>query len=476
MAFLRPSRSIRVVGYMSKYAVGRTLYCGTFSVRRLLKIWRPLLSGGLARQVLTLSSATALAQMLALVTTPLITRLYSPEAFGHLAVFCAIVALILPLISLRYEWALLLPSDEGHAIDVLSLCFALVALFSVPLTAAALIAAPILADWNVPLSRSEIYLLPAATIIVGLYTVMTNWLIRRKSFPVLARTRFSAITATLIWQIILGFSFEGSACLILAYILGYLFAVLYAMYHCRPMIRRLTRDLSLLRMRRVARQHRAFAIISAPSQVANVLGQALANATVPLLYGPYVGGQFMLAQRVITQPFILLGEAVAQVFRGNAPDLMQSDPQRLWALFWKLNCALLIVISPALSLSIFGPQLFTLVFGPAWHDAGSYAGIIIFAEVFAFVAGSTCVLLPLVPLNRHQGAWEIGRLAVVGAALMAAWLLSWSPLACLAALAAAGGASYVALFILNVLAIRRRARARAQETNIPRLVEGTALP
>lgn len=444
---------------------------GLLSTRSL---WEQTLRGGLARQVLTLSSATALAQVLALVVMPITTRLYSPEAFGHLAFFCAVLALILPLASLRYEWALLVPSDERHAIDVLSLCFVLVALFPVPVTIAALIAERFLADWNLPLSRSELYLLPVAVATIGLHTVMTHWFIRCKSFQMVARTRFSAITATLVWQVILGVYFGNSTSLILAYIMGYLFAVVYALYQCGPIIRHLAHELSLRRMRDVARQHRAFAIVSAPSQVANVLGLALPNATLPLLYGPYVGGQFMLAERVIAQPFILLGEAIAQVFRGHAPQLIQSDPHRFWAIFWKVNCALLIVISPALLLCIFGPQLFTFVFGSAWRDAGSYAGIIIVAEVFGFVAGSTCVLLPLVSLNHHQGVWEIGRLAAVGGALIAAWLFSWPPLVCLAVLAAVRGVTYVALFILNALAIR--GRTRGQGRDIPKVVESSALP
>jgi O-antigen/teichoic acid export membrane protein len=437
-------------------------------------LWKQTLRGPVARQVLTLSSASALAQVLALIAMPITTRLYSPEAFGHLAFFCAVLALILPLASLRYEWALLIQSDERNGIDVLSLCFVLVALFMVPVTIAALIAECFLADWNVPLSRSELYLLPVAVAAIGLHAVMTNWFIRCKSFHMLARTRLSAITGTLIWQIILGVSFGSSTCLILAYIMGYSFAVLYALYQCRSIIRHLTRELSLRRMRDVAHQHRAFAIVSAPSQVANVLGLALPNATLPLLYGPYVGGQFMLAERVISQPFILLGDAIAQVFRGHAPHLIQSDPHRFWAIFWKVNCALLIVISPALLLCMFGPQLFAFVFGSAWRDAGSYAGIIIFAEVFGFVAGSTCVLLPLISLNHHQAAWEIGRLAIVAGALIAAWLFSWPPLACLAVLAAVRGVTYVALVVLNALAISGRTRGQGRE--IPKVVESSALP
>ena len=57
--------------------------------------------------------------------TPILTRLYTPEDFGLLAVFVALTAILGSISSGRYELAIMLPENDEDSINIAALCFLL---------------------------------------------------------------------------------------------------------------------------------------------------------------------------------------------------------------------------------------------------------------------------------------------------------------------------------------------------------------
>jgi len=72
-----------------------------------------------ARGVSVLVGGTAGAQVLTVLAAPLLTRLYSPEDFGLLAVSASLLALIGVISSLRYELAIPLPEANVAALSLI---------------------------------------------------------------------------------------------------------------------------------------------------------------------------------------------------------------------------------------------------------------------------------------------------------------------------------------------------------------------
>ncbi|MDE7338633.1 MAG: hypothetical protein K2M92_05010, partial [Bacteroidales bacterium] len=74
-----------------------------------------------------LVSANAVAQALALLFYPLLTRLYSPDDFGVLNLFLSIGGVLLLVANADYHYALLLPKSEKKAVSVFQADFLWVA-------------------------------------------------------------------------------------------------------------------------------------------------------------------------------------------------------------------------------------------------------------------------------------------------------------------------------------------------------------
>src|SRR5690606_12731715 len=80
--------------------------------------------------MITLALGSGGARLIGLAAIPLLSRLYSPEDFGLLAVFSSMVLILAPLVSLRYVLALPLPRRDGTALNLLALSMACIFLGS----------------------------------------------------------------------------------------------------------------------------------------------------------------------------------------------------------------------------------------------------------------------------------------------------------------------------------------------------------
>ena len=62
-----------------------------------------------ASDVLTLAGGTTFAQILTILSVPILTRLYGPEDFGVWALYISITSIITVIACMRYEYSIMLP-------------------------------------------------------------------------------------------------------------------------------------------------------------------------------------------------------------------------------------------------------------------------------------------------------------------------------------------------------------------------------
>jgi lipopolysaccharide exporter len=155
---------------------------------------------------------------------------------------------------------------------------------------------------------------------------------------------------------------------------------------------------------------------------------------------------------------------------GNAARLVVEEPGQLWPLFVRLNACLLTLMVPGLALTWGGAEIFTFIFGPAWGQAGHFAGVMIVASLLGLAAQGT-TSLHTYRLNHWMCAWEALQLVLVVVALGTAIQMSWSALGCIIAITVSFAVSNVILLVLNGAAVWRLshhadtgiAHARARE-------------
>jgi hypothetical protein len=85
-------------------------------------------STAFASDVLKIVSGTTIAQIIVMLSSPILTRLYGPEAFGILGIFSSITTIIGVVACMSLNYAILLPKEDEEAVNLLGMSFIIVAI------------------------------------------------------------------------------------------------------------------------------------------------------------------------------------------------------------------------------------------------------------------------------------------------------------------------------------------------------------
>ena len=333
------------------------------------------------RGVSVLVGGTAGAQILLLLAAPLLTRLYTPEDFGLLAVYASLLAIIGVVASLRYELAIPLPEDDNESANLVVLCLILVVVISILTGVAMLIWGDSLAErLGVPALANCLWFLPLGVLLTGFYTVFNYWGIRTKRFGDIATTKLNQALATLAIQLT-GFNLGGIA-LLMGQVAGQTAGTLTL---AMPALKNTAfKQISLAKMKFGLLRYKEFPLYSTWSGLINTAGHQLPPLIFAAFFSAGAAGLYALANRLLAMPANLIGGALAQVFLSHGVDSHREG--NLGLIYAKLqNTLIQIGLPPTMLIVLVSPELFVVVFGQAWRDAGVFAQWLAVGAFFGFV-------------------------------------------------------------------------------------------
>ncbi len=412
-----------------------------------------LRKGGFLKHAGKLVGATFISQVVLILASLILTRLYTPEDFGILAIFTSLVAQTIVCASFRYEWAIPLPEDEQVATDLLLLCLILTGGIAPLIAIGVILAGHPIAIWlNAPVLEPFLWLLPIVVLFGGWYQSLNYWSLRQKAFGLLAQTKIAQTFWTLGSQISIGFVSPGP----LGLLVGAVFNQVagsgsQALFFWRNYQSKIL-DFSVLRLIRISRQYSKFAALALGASIVEATSAAAPAVMIAIFYDPQAAGLFALAQRVTSIPANLVGKSMSQVFLAHASELIRDDPQELKRLFNRTGI-FLFTISLVLSLGLlFSPWIFSLAFGEKWRSAGIMAQYTIPMFVGSMTIGSLTILEWLDKQNWMIG-WHSIRLILLCLGFWFAHISHYSSTTAVAIFSTITTLTYGILLILNIYAI-----------------------
>lgn len=329
-------------------------------------------SGGFVGSIVTLSLGTAAGQAIIIAGSPILLRLYTPDEFGAFSVYLAVISIGAIVVTLRYEAAIPLPESEGEALDVLALAvLATVSISALVGLVAWLIAANVVVVTVPTTMRAMLWLLPLGLLLVGLQQTFTLWATRLTAFGTSARSSIAAGGAGTASQIALGVPATGVIGLVLGYLFGRLGGIIVLIRTIGSSRRAALRGTSTSRLRAVAARHRRFPLYALWAALLNTASVQAPVLLLAAMFDTTVVGWFSITVRVLQLPSTLVGSAVAQVFYARISREDRSDVAATTRVVYGSLVAL--GAGPMVLLAVGGQQLFALVFGEAWAEAGTYA-------------------------------------------------------------------------------------------------------
>jgi O-antigen/teichoic acid export membrane protein len=398
------------------------------------------------------ASGAAVSQVISMAFSPLITRLYGPDAYGIQGVFMTIAGIMGAIAALTYPIAIVLPKREIEAIGVAKL--------SVYISIAMSLLAAILLfflgrEILLLLSAEEIlpyiYLIPAFMFITAVSAVLGQWLIRKKAFALTAKIK--------VWQTFivssakagLGVMYPTAAVLVVTNVLGGFLGVVLIIFGLRKMHLKIQKDHttsgSALSSWDIAKQYRDFPLLRAPHELLNTISLSLPIIMLAAFYGPASVGYYSIASAVLGMPMALVGNSVMQVFYPRVTDAVHSG-EDVKALIIKatvglaLSGALVFVVA-----IIVGPSLFTFVFGSEWQMAGVYAQWLSILFFFQFINRPAVSSIPALRLQKGLMIYEVFSTGTKIFALYVGYIVFKSEIITIALFSGFGGVAYMSLIL-----------------------------
>ena len=421
--------------------------------------------GHLARAITTLAGGTAFAQGLTVLAAPVLTRLYTPEDFGTLAVFTTFLGVTAAIACLRYDTTIPVADEDALAANLLAVAVSVALLTAA--TAALVIAIlgreDLAHQVNTPALAPMLWLLPPGLLLIGVYNGLSFWAVRKRSFVDIARTKIAQSFSQAGIQIVLGLFALAPIGLVLGQISGQSAGISTFARRFWRQDRDALRMIAVRRMLRAAHRYRRFPLLGSPAAILNNFSRLVPPTLVAVLYGPAIAGAFVLASRVLITPMRLVGQAVAQVYLGEAPALARAEPIKLRRLFTRITARLFwLGLGPTALILLAGPWLAVVVLGPPWAATGRIMQALTLMSFAQFVVSPISQTLIVFERQDIQIAWDGGRAAGIVLTFLGAWWWQWSWLVTTIILSALMATSYGALYVIALRLITKRVAVAVQ--------------
>lgn len=364
-----------------------------------------------ARNVITLMTGTTVAQAIPIAITPVLTRMYSPEDFGVLALFVAITTILGSVANGRYELAIMLPVEDDDAINIAAMGMLIATILSVFLFFPAFF----LNDYFIEKLNNQfigfwLYFVPPVVWLLGFYNVLSYLNNRKKCYKDMANATIYKSVAQAMVQINVGAIKATAGGLISGQIASSIAANTRLVINASRQYQ--VGHISWFEMKRLAQRYSDFPKYSMWAVLANTLSYQLLNMLITLFYSVATLGFYSLAQRILGMPSSLIGDSIGRVYFQQAT-IEKNETGRAIKIF-RSTTKKLIILSCIFFIPLYFilPLIFAVAFGEKWRIAGEYAQIILPIFGFRFISAALSNTNNVFEKQGVALLWQIALLAL----------------------------------------------------------------
>lgn len=320
------------------------------------------------RHVLVLMSGTALAQLVPILVSPIISRLYTPHELGIFTAFMSLVAMLVTVATWRYDLAIVLPKEPADARALVKLAVRLSTITCLVVGVGLVIVAdPVSQAIGNPDLKPWIAGVGLVAWAYAQVAIFSSWCNRHKDYRRIGSNRVLQASTTTGVQLAGGAAGLGITGLVISAVIGQLVAAANLFRQTRREI--LGQPASPLRA--VMVEHRKMPLVTTPTAVLDSVRVNGTQLMISAFFSSAALGQFGQAWRLLQAPLTLINSSLATVFFQRLS--VTPRGQVLPLVVKMMSRSALIGILPFGLVWLLSPPLFPVIFGEPWAQAGVIA-------------------------------------------------------------------------------------------------------
>jgi lipopolysaccharide exporter len=363
-----------------------------------------------ALDVFKLAGGTAFVQVLVLLVSPIIARLFAPKDFGLSANFTSIISILSVIACLKYESTIMLPKNKEDAANQLGLSVAVTVFISFFSFFVLWLFKGMILDWlNAPELLPYLWLVPVSTFFAGIFRALNNWNSRTRKYLRLSAaqaTRSITENGSKIFIGLMGYASGGS--MITTGVFGQ--AVSLIILSAQILKDDFQLFLDSIRPKKMlsgAKRYIKFPIFNTWTALLNQVSQQLPTFLLSAYFSTTEAGYYNMGYKLLRLPISLIGDSIAQVFyqraskahhEGTLGKLVESTSHQL----------IMLGLFPMILLSLTGREVFIFAFGERWAEAGLYTQILSIWTFFVLISNPMSGLFSILEKNEFGLFFSIG--------------------------------------------------------------------
>lgn len=337
------------------------------------------------KNVLVLLTGTGIGQLIPILLSPILTRIYTPVDFGVFGLYLAYASVLSVFANGRYDFSIIEPKFEKTAkilmyisiyLTIIFSFFLLILIIILPFIGVKIIDFLKIGKWS--------YFLPVSVFSISMNSIFSFWLNRKKMYRAMSLNR--VINSGFISGIsfFLGANKFLTGGLIIGHICGQFFAVMLLKNKILTFSR--FKNIKISKMKSIMYSYIQYPKFLLPATLASEISINVPIILITTLFSSSITGFFSFATRIVSLPISFIGNAIGEVYRQEASEeyIINGNCKKLYLkTLYKL---FYVSIIPFFVLFSFGEFLFGFLFGPNWTEAGKIAEYLSFLIFFQFLS------------------------------------------------------------------------------------------
>jgi len=362
------------------------------------------------KNVSVVFSGTVIAQIIPIIGTIVIARIFTPASFGIFSVWFGIVIIGSIVITGRFELALAMEKDgEPRNIGVLTILIIIITGFVI-FTLASFIGLRL--NLFTTTNSNLVMLFPVTSLLLALNATWQNWASAEGKYKELSYIRIFHSFSTLFSQIIIGIFYPKAISLALGVVIGSLFSQLFSIFKIPLQIKTHSPKIIFQNIKLFIRKHKKFFFFSLPGDSINATVAQLPLLIISARFGAEISGFLALTIRALGAPIGLMGKSILDVFRRQATQAYQKYNTCRIEYMHTFKVLLVLSVSSMAVFYFFSEQIFILVFGKEWKLSGTIAIWLLPLFALRFIASPLSYMFYLAKKQNWDLVWQISLLVV----------------------------------------------------------------
>jgi len=335
------------------------------------------------KNVTKISTGTVIGQVVAIVTLPIITRIYGAEIIGIWATINAIANIVQNICDLGISNALMICEEDS--IQVLHSIVVKISLLLNIISGIMIFVYYLMIGQD--LHYAMMVCLLTAIYAFTLREINTCYMIlnRNKQYNILMKNsiiRFSSAAAISIVLGLFGWKTIG-------YYFGTILGQILTLLHMRRFIPKFVKFSGFNKYKEYIIKYKNFVRFQMPASITVSLRTELPNIMIGALFGNTILGYFSITQKLLTIPVTFLGQSLGKIFYQSISAMRIEGKEIGYFVNHNIKRGMIVAFVPMVLLAAFGDVAITIFFGMEYAAGGVICRIIVYRSLFNFISSAT---------------------------------------------------------------------------------------